>query len=383
MIISSIRQLNSLANNHAGKLLFIGLAAVSARNWQLWQDDRVLAEKIRAERTQLPELKRTPKINVLVAAWNESSHIETHLRSFLDLSYPDIELILCAGGTDDTFERALRYTDERITIIKQHPGEGKQHSLARCFELAKGEIIYLTDADCVYSQEPFLRLIAPIINEGEQVTTGTSRPLDEQLNKLLPIYLWTSDIVANYHSPYYIKGLLGRNAAMSRQALDKIGGLNFEAVTGTDYQLAQRLLASGFSIRHVKDSIVPTEYPENFKMYQRKQSRWLRNLLIYGKKFNALQDVQASQRTVLTGIIMLFLPLTVLLFGLKLLILWFWLLTYAVLSKIRYLFFTDILCERPVHFKIILCLFPLTIVDFYVWSWTLVDLFTSVRREKW
>ena len=45
-------------------------------------------------------------------------------------------------------------------------------ALARCYDRSSGEIIYLTDADCLFDGEALARLLAPIMNEGEQVTTG-------------------------------------------------------------------------------------------------------------------------------------------------------------------------------------------------------------------
>lgn len=382
-LLKLFKQLYTLANRHAAPLLAAGLVAVAARNWQLWQRDKALAAKLLAEPSPLPVLDRTPEVSVLVAAWNEAERIEAHLRSFLALTYPDLELILCAGGNDDTFERAARYTCDRIHLLKQYPGEGKQHALARCFELAKGEIIYLTDADCLYSDEALLRLLAPLVNAGDAVATGACRPLDDQLKALLPVYLWASDTVSTVRSPEYVEGLLGRNAAVTRAALAQAGGLDFVARTGTDYQLARRLLSAGFAIRLVKDSIVPTEYPASLAVYRRKQARWLKNLLIYGRQYGAKQDLRATQRTVLTGSAMLAMPLASLLFGPGLLVFWCWLVAYACLSKTRYLFFTADLYKQKVSSRLLFSLLPLVLVDFAVWSLPGIDLLYRERRDQW
>jgi hypothetical protein len=71
---------------------------VAAWNWWKWRQDRVLALRLRAQEAEPVQLKSTPKVSVLVAAWNEADMIREHIESFLRLRYPNKELILCAGG---------------------------------------------------------------------------------------------------------------------------------------------------------------------------------------------------------------------------------------------------------------------------------------------
>ncbi|KPV50504.1 hypothetical protein SE17_26565, partial [Kouleothrix aurantiaca] len=94
MSFSRIRPLNQVLNRHAGKILLAGLALVAAHNWRQWQNDRALAERLRAEQLALPQLAHTPRVSALVAAWNEAEHIAAHIESFLALDYPNSELIL-------------------------------------------------------------------------------------------------------------------------------------------------------------------------------------------------------------------------------------------------------------------------------------------------
>src|SRR5512132_4146763 len=98
-------QIKQLAGRHAGTLYIAGLVAVGVYNWRLWRRDGELADRLRAEWAPPPELVRAPKVSILVAAWNERDTIDAHIRSFSELRYPNIELILCAGGADDTLDR--------------------------------------------------------------------------------------------------------------------------------------------------------------------------------------------------------------------------------------------------------------------------------------
>jgi len=377
-----LRQIKQLSARCQGAIYIAGLGAVAAYNWRQWQRDRALAERLRRERSSAPELACAPKVSVLVAAWNEHTMIDAHIRSFLELSYPNIELILCAGGADDTLERARRYAGERVIVLEQRPAEGKQRALARCLAHASGEIIYLTDADCVYTDAALMHLLATLA-EGEQAATGGSRPLDAQLGKLLPRYLWASDVVAGARQPSHSAGLLGRNAALTRRALDRIGGLDFPAATGTDYQLARRLIGQGIAIRYVDASVVPSEYPETLGIYRRKRSRWLRNLLIYGWREAAWQDVRVTLQTVATGALMVLAPLAAGIFGRRVLALWSLLFAHAAGSRLRYALFAARLAQRPVPARLLVALVPLTLIDFAIWALPIVDLLDRRRREQW
>lgn len=369
--------------DHTLDIFVGGLGLIVAHNLRRWQRDRELAEQLRSERARTPSLTRTPKVSALVAAWNEGGRVDDHIRSFRSLRYPNVELILCAGGNDDTFQRAARYAGDRVVVIEQRPGEGKQRALARCFERATGEIIFLTDADCLYQDDALESLLQPLIEEGEQVATGASRPLDEQLEKLLPAYLWTIDVASTARSTRYVEGILGRNAALTRQAIDRSGGLDFPARTGTDYHLAKRLIRSGFAIRHVRTSVVPSKYPEQLGAYRRQRSRWLRNLLIHGGRYGSARDVALTLQTMLAGTLMVLAPLSAPMAGRWVLVSWAWLVAQALGSKLRYALFTARVYRRPISARMLVGLPWLTIADFAVWASPIYDLLSAGRREQW
>ncbi len=378
-----LKQAGTTLNRHLEQCVAIATLSVLARNWLLWQTDKASVQRLRAQRRQLPSLPRTPKVSVLVAAWNEQAHIEAHIASFLALTYPDCELVLCAGGSDHTFDLAKQHAGSRIVVLEQVPNEGKQHALARCFERAVGEVMYLTDADCRLNDEALLRLLEPIVNEEEVVTTGWSRPLDRQISRVLPYYLWARDLASNASSPAYAQGLLGRNAAVTRAAISTIGGLDFLAATGTDYHLARRLIDRGAGIRHVASSVVATEYPGTLAAYRRQQSRWLRNLLIFGRVYKSKRDVMLTLRTSHTGLVMLLLPSLSAVFGRLPTYAWLVLYSQAVCAKIRYVGMAARLGYGKPPRRLWVCLPALTLIDFAVWAAPTLDLLSRGRRVRW
>src|SRR5690606_13618117 len=61
-----------------------------------------------------------PSVSVLLPAWNEASTLGRCLDSLLAIPWPDLEIILCAGGNDGTVEIAKRYAaahPDRIVFL--------------------------------------------------------------------------------------------------------------------------------------------------------------------------------------------------------------------------------------------------------------------------
>lgn len=368
--------------NQQALWLFLGGVALAAV-WHLfqWRRDTASARCLQVLAGDTPVLRETPKVSVLVAAWNEAEMIQEHIASFLRLEYPNKELILCAGGEDGTGELARQHAGEQVVVLQQQPGDGKQGALRRCLSRATGDILFLTDADCLLDDDAFARTLAPLLLHGEDAATGTSRPLERQRGKPFVVHQWCADLFASAHLPEYVAGTLGRNCAVTRKALASTGGFDADVPTGTDYHMAKRLLQGGYRIRHARDSAIQTRYPETARDYWRRQSRWVRNLMVHGPAFGARDEVTQALRTSLVGLAMLAMPLTAIALGPVVLALWGALFAAAFLAKLRYARFARLYQGVEIRWRQIALTPAYLFVDFVAWSLPLIDLL--LRRERW
>lgn len=367
-------------------MLALGLAGVAAYNAWKWRGDRALAAGLRADLARpRPALAAPPKVSILVAAWNEAGGLARHVESVIGLRYPNREYVLCAGGPDGTLEIARRYAGPGVVVLEQAAGEGKQRALQQAFRRSGGSIVYLTDADCVVDDVSFERVLAPLVNEGEAAATGGSIPPPEQrLGSDFATYQWAVQQYSLARAPAYGDGLLGRNAAVRRDALVACGTFDVPVPTGTDYHLAKALRRHGYRIRNVPASLVVTPYATGWDAYARQQRRWLRNVALLGIRSRAWGEVRASLQTSFLGVAML-LGATTVGAGRLPFALWCLALAQSAVAKLRYLSFGRALDGRcPGHpLRNLIMTLGYTVGEFVVWALPLVDYPVAARRRRW
>src|SRR5690349_18008637 len=113
-----------------------------------------------------------PLVSVVITCKNEGRKIENCIRSFANQSYNNFEIILIdAKSTDGTFEKAFNLRDyikplkncKRYLVISskaETPSKGRNVGV----EMALGEIIAFTDADCIAEQNWLSNIIKHISN---------------------------------------------------------------------------------------------------------------------------------------------------------------------------------------------------------------------------
>jgi len=280
---SSVGGLYAAAERRAGWLLVAGLAAAAVWNLRQWRRDRRRLAQLDRQKPVAYDVDRTPRVSILLPAWNEAVSIGPCIESILGLRYPDVELIVCAGGGDGTLDIARGCEGPRVIVLEQLPGEGKQGALRRCYERSTGQVIFLTDADSILDDACFEGTLGPVVAGGEDAATGSWRPPDRQLDQPFIQYQWSHHAYREIWMPAYAPALHGCNAAIARPVLEAVGAFEMVAPIGTDLALSRQLGAGGYSIRFVRESRVQTEYPETLADYRRQLSRWFRNPLVHEK----------------------------------------------------------------------------------------------------
>ena len=91
----------------------------------------------------------TPRVSVILPVYNDAQFVAPAVRSILDQSFSDFELIAIDDGSSDNCYRILQefeLADPRVKVF-WHPNRGLGPTLNRGISIAKGELIARQDAD--------------------------------------------------------------------------------------------------------------------------------------------------------------------------------------------------------------------------------------------
>lgn len=124
----------------------------------------VLASIVRREVRKGPI---TPKVTMIIAAYNEEEAIAKKLQDTLDLDYPadELEIIVASdGSTDRTDEIVQSFADRGVRLYRGPGRQGKTATLNGAVQQATGEILVFSDATGVYNRQS-IRALAGNFND--------------------------------------------------------------------------------------------------------------------------------------------------------------------------------------------------------------------------
>ena len=122
----------------------------------------VASEAIELRPIELRPLPAQPLVSILVSNYNYGRFIGDTIKSALDQTYSNIELIICDdGSTDDSVEIIQSYAgrDPRLQLIRKANG-GQASGFNAAFVASRGEIIALLDSDDFFLPRKVERIVA-------------------------------------------------------------------------------------------------------------------------------------------------------------------------------------------------------------------------------
>ncbi|HVC53756.1 MAG TPA: glycosyltransferase [Stellaceae bacterium] len=258
-------------------------------------------EVARVYRGALPPaaLQRTPRVSVVVCAYNAERTMDACLASLEHLNYPNYEVIVVNdGSTDGTLAISERYGYCRI--ISQ-PNRGLSVARNVGAQAATGEIVAYTDSDCVADPDWLHFLAGAMERRGLAACGGPNFPPPEPhlvpaavaVSPGGPTHVLLDDEVAEH--------IAGCNMAFRRDALLQLGGFDpiFHAA-GDDVDICWRFQDAGYTIGYCAAATVWHFRRNTVRAYIGQQRGYGKaEALVYGKhpkRFNMFGQAMWSGR---------------------------------------------------------------------------------------
>lgn len=195
-------------------------------------------------------------VSVVVAARNEEENIERCVNSLLELDYPKdkLEIIIANDGSTDRTEeivRSLQRNNPNLILLNIETSinnlKGKTNALAQAIDKAKGEIIFMTDADCAVPKT-WIKGMLKYFDEETGVASGITIVESGKILYGLQSLDWAFllGVAASVGKLFKPVGCIGNNMVFRKKAYLEFGGYqNLRFSITEDLSLFKAITSSG------------------------------------------------------------------------------------------------------------------------------------------
>ncbi len=233
----------------------------------------------------LPNMKK-PNVSILIPVYNGEKTLRKCISSILNQSYKNFELIIVDNNsTDKTKEIIIDFQKNNKNIayvFEKNRGRGSARNAG--IRNSRGEIILMTDSDCIVPENWINKMIEPVINQGEHAVMGFEEDIIGNY--------WTRNIqesnlefIRSHEKNNYVTCLDTKNFAIKTSIMKKF---LFDENLGNieDYDLALRM-RNKIKVRFIEEVKLKHYHKASFSSWVKLQfNRAYWNSKIYKKHRN-------------------------------------------------------------------------------------------------
>lgn len=232
-----------------------------------------------------------PTLSVIVASCNEERLIEKKLTNILEADYPKslIDILIVDSSTDRTREIVKDFVAKNpsanITLIEEMSREGKGKALNKALKFATGELVVITDVDCVWNSDSLRNAVIYLADP--QVGCVTGNKIGVSSHKTI------ATLSEDVYRDFYITLRIGESNVMStplfagelaiykRALMDK-----FEDDIGLDDAgTAMRIIKKGYRGIMAPDAVVYERTPHTLRARFKQKTRRAQHIVQFFKKY--------------------------------------------------------------------------------------------------
>jgi cellulose synthase/poly-beta-1,6-N-acetylglucosamine synthase-like glycosyltransferase len=227
-------------------------------------------------------------LSLLLPGWNEGENILRCVAGLQNQTYPHFNVFMILGGEDPVIEQARAMAWERLIILPQTV-PNKNLALNQALSHPDlGDIVVLSDIDCEFPPDYLARYATQFADPARNVVAGRVQAFHRS-GSALERYLINNEERRLAALPERGDFLVGANFAVRTSFLrEKMGGKFDETVkSSTDACFLGALKHINEPVYLDKGNVIYSDFNADrpWRLI-RQQSRWFKNVLVYGGTFH-------------------------------------------------------------------------------------------------
>lgn len=207
-------------------------------------------------------MSKAPKVSVIIPTYNRAHVLGRSVRSVLDQSYGDFELVIVDDcSTDNTKETVQRLADERIRYIRLDKNSGTPATPTnRGIEVAQGEYIAVQDSDDEWLPDKLEKQMKAFNDAPAEVGivyTDAWRVRENGKKEYWPTPRIVPDdgIIYDEALAYRVIGIGTHTLVIKKECFDKVGLFDTELPNLIDTELLIRM-SKFYCFYHIAEPLV-------------------------------------------------------------------------------------------------------------------------------
>ncbi len=209
-----------------------------------------------------------PTFSVIIPAYNSERFIERTIKSVLNQTFTDFELIIVDDGSNDNTDRLIKKAqlkDTRIKVISTPNSGGPTIPTNIGINVAKGEYVAFLDHDDEWREDK-LQKIYDVVKKNPDIgffASNVDQHHDKTKKKTTGVLKLEKDnlpvekvLAGSYFNTFSM-------LVIKKSVLDRVGTLDTGLLVFADYDLVARMVANNVLYKFLNDSLVTYHIHDN------------------------------------------------------------------------------------------------------------------------
>lgn len=195
----------------------------------------------------------TPLVSVLISVHNDEKNIRNAIKSILDQTYENIEILIVDDASTDNSLNEINTTirgQKKVMCYQNEENIGLTKNLNFLIKNSEGELIARQDSDDTSHPQRIEKQVNHLLDN--KLDASTTRSTNLQNGKKIPglsFYL-PKKLIMRYKNPFIHGTLL-----IKKSVLDSVNCYNENYYYSQDYFLFAQLLKNNFNVKTLNESL--------------------------------------------------------------------------------------------------------------------------------